>query len=74
MISTVNLRGGICMKVQIINEKDLNNLTNLKVVKRDGTVTDFYAYKIELVLKELHADEATRQVVALTLVDALSNE
>ena len=62
------------MKVQIINEKDLNNLTNLKVVKRDGTVTDFYAYKIELVLKELHADEATRQMVALTLVDALSNE
>ena len=47
MIGTVNLRGGICMKVQIINEKDLNNLTNLKVVKRDGTVTDFYAYKIE---------------------------
>ncbi|MFR0771254.1 MAG: hypothetical protein ACLSH6_03540 [Limosilactobacillus pontis] len=62
------------MKVQIINEKDLNSLTNLKVVKRDGTVTDFYAYKIDLVLNALHADDATQQMVTLTLVDALADE
>lgn len=62
------------MRVQIINEKDLNSLTNLKVVKRDGTVTDFYAYKIDLVLNALHTDDDTRQMVILTLVNALADE
>lgn len=62
------------MKVQIVNEKDLNHLTDLKVVKRDGTVTDFYAYKIALVLNALHADDHTKQVVATTLFENLIKE
>lgn len=62
------------MKVQIIDKKDLKSLTSIQVVKRDGTVTPFYSYKINLVLNALNADEQTSQSVYVTLLDALLNQ
>lgn len=62
------------MKVQIIDEKDLQSLTSVQVVKRDGTVTPFYSYKINLVLNALNADEQTSQSVYVALLDALLNQ
>lgn len=62
------------MKVQIIDKKDLKGLTSIQVVKRDGTVTPFYSYKIDLVLNALNADEQTRHSVYVTLLDALLNQ
>lgn len=62
------------MKVQIIDKKDLQSLTSVQVVKRDGTVTPFYSYKINLVLNALNADEQTSQSVYITLLDALLNQ
>ncbi|MCD7113055.1 anaerobic ribonucleoside-triphosphate reductase [Limosilactobacillus agrestis] len=62
------------MKVQIIDKKDLKSLTSIQVVKRDGTVTSFYSYKINLVLNALNADERTRRSVYVTLLDTLLNQ
>ena len=62
------------MKVQIIDKKDLQSLTSVQVVKRDGTVTPFYSYKINLILNTLNADEQTSQSVYVTLLDALLNQ
>ncbi len=62
------------MKVQIIDKKDLQSLISVQVVKRDGTVTPFYSYKINLVLNALNADEQTSQSVYVTLLDALLNQ
>ena len=62
------------MKVQIIDKKDLQSLTSVQVVKRDGTVTPFYSYKIKLFLNALNADEQTSQSVYVTLLDALLNQ
>lgn len=62
------------MKVQAMTENQLNSLTDLQVVKNDGTITKFYAYKIRLVLDALKADEMTRQIVYSTLYDALIKE
>lgn len=62
------------MKVQIIDKKDLKSLTSIQVVKRDGTVTSFYPYKINLVLNALNADEQTSLSVYITLLDALLNQ
>lgn len=62
------------MKVQIIDKKDLKSLTSIQVVKRDGTVTPFYSYKINLVLNALNADEQTSQSVYVVLLDALLNQ
>ncbi|MBB1080031.1 anaerobic ribonucleoside-triphosphate reductase [Limosilactobacillus sp. STM2_1] len=62
------------MKVQVVNERDLNNLTSVSVVKRDGTVTPFYTYKIKLVLHALNADEQTIQSVYETIFAALVNQ
>jgi ribonucleoside-triphosphate reductase len=59
------------MKVQLINENDLNTLADLQVIKRDGTVTPFYSYKINLVLKSLGADDATKRAVYMALLDGL---
>ena len=62
------------MKVQIIDKKDLQSLTSVQVVKRDGTVTPFYSYKINLILNALNADGQTSQSVYVTLLDALLNQ
>lgn len=62
------------MKVQIIDKQDLNNLAKLKVIKRDGTKTSFYAYKIDLVLNALKADDKTKHIVYMTIFDALIDE
>lgn len=62
------------MKIQIIDKKDLNNLAKLKVIKRDGTPTSFYAYKIDLVLDSLSADEETRHSVDLAIFNALIDQ
>ena len=62
------------MKVQIVDKKDLKSLTSIQVVKRDGTVTSFYSYKINLVLHALNADKQTSQSVYVTLLDALLNQ
>ena len=62
------------MKVQIIDKKDLQSLTSVQVVKRDGTVTPFYSHKINLILNALNADEQTSQSVYVTLLDALLNQ
>ena len=59
------------MKVQIIDKKNLNNLADVKVIKRDGTPSSFYAYKIDLVLDALGADEQTRHSVDLAIFNAL---
>ena len=60
--------------MQIIDKKDLQSLTSVQVVKRDGTVTPFYSYKINLILNTLNADEQTSQSVYVTLLDALLNQ
>ncbi|WP_302118487.1 anaerobic ribonucleoside-triphosphate reductase [uncultured Limosilactobacillus sp.] len=62
------------MKVQVINEKDLNSLTSVQVVKRDGNVTPFYSYKINLILTALDADAKTKQSVYMTLLEALIDQ
>ncbi|WP_047769685.1 anaerobic ribonucleoside-triphosphate reductase [Limosilactobacillus panis] len=62
------------MKVQIIDKQDLNNLAKLKVIKRDGTKTSFYAYKIDLVLNALKADDKAKHIVYMTIFDALIDE
>lgn len=60
--------------MQIIDKKDLQSLTSVQVVKRDGTVTPFYSYKINLILNALNADRQTSQSVYVTLLDALLNQ
>ena len=35
------------MKIELMNDTSLQNLTDVKVVKRDGTETPFYGYKID---------------------------
>ena len=60
--------------MQIIDKKDLQSLTSVQVVKRDGTVTPFYSYKINLILNALNADGQTSQSVYVTLLDALLNQ
>ena len=60
--------------MQIIDKKDLQSLTSVQVVKRDGTVTPFYSYKINLILNALNADEQTSQSVYVILLDALLNQ
>ena len=39
------------MKLQTEKNTGLNSLADLKVVKRDGTETPFYAYKLNLIFK-----------------------
>lgn len=51
----------------------LQTLQAVKVIKRDGTKTPFYAYKLDLIMHALHADIATQQVVYQHLLDVLAS-
>ncbi|WP_276860078.1 anaerobic ribonucleoside-triphosphate reductase, partial [Limosilactobacillus ingluviei] len=56
-----------------MNEQ-LTQLATVTVEKRDRTLTPFYAYKIEWVLAQLHASQATQQAVIAALVARLAGE
>lgn len=62
------------MKVELMKTTDLNSLTNVAVVKRDGTKTPFYGYKIDLVLHELAANDETQAAVKNALVDEFADQ
>lgn len=65
-------KGKRSMKIDIVNKETLQNLSEIKVIKRDGTPTSFHAYKIDLVLNALKADEETKQSVYMAIYDAVS--
>ena len=56
-----------------MNEQ-LTQLATVTVEKRDRTLPPFYAYKIEWVLAQLHASQATQQAVIAALVARLAGE
>ena len=62
------------MKIELMNDTSLQNLTDVKVVKRDGTETPFYGYKIDLVLKELNADSETKAAVYQELLSFMGKK
>ena len=62
------------MKIELMNDTSLQNLTDVKVVKRDGTETPFYGYKIDLVLKELNADNETKAAVYQELLSFMGKK
>ena len=47
---------------------------DIKVIKRDGTETPFYAYKLNLIFKSLDADWATQQSVCQALSQAFKDQ
>lgn len=55
------------MNLQIAIETQTAVLKALKVIKRDGTPTNFYPYKIKLVLQQLGADQAVSDFVFQSL-------
>lgn len=64
----------MAMKLQTEKNTGLNSLADLKVVKRDGTETPFYAYKLNLIFKSLDADWATQQSVCQALSQAFKDQ
>ena len=62
------------MKLQTEKNTGLKSLADLKVIKRDGTETPFYAYKLNLIFKSLDADWATQQSVCQALSQAFKDQ
>ena len=62
------------MNLQLAMETQTAVLKALKVIKRDGTPTQFYPYKIELVMRQLGADQAVTEFVLQTLYDRLHEQ
>ncbi|WP_367342316.1 anaerobic ribonucleoside-triphosphate reductase [Limosilactobacillus sp.] len=62
------------MKVQTTVTNSLDTLKGVAVIKRDGTKTSFYSYKINLVLRELKADVDTQKIVADHLLQQLKGK
>ncbi|WP_283584251.1 anaerobic ribonucleoside-triphosphate reductase [Limosilactobacillus difficilis] len=62
------------MKVQTTVINSLDALKGIEVIKRDGTKTSFYSYKINLVLRELKADVDTQKIVASRLLQQLKGQ
>ena len=61
------------MNLQIAIETQTAVLKALKVIKRDGTPTNFYPYKIKLVLQQLGADQAVSDFVFQSLYDQFND-
>ena len=64
----------MAMKLQTEKNTGLKSLADLKVIKRDGTETPFYAYKLNLIFKSLDADWATQQSVCQALSQAFKDQ
>lgn len=62
------------MKIKTTTQHSLAALQDVNVIKRDGTITPFYSYKLDLIMRELHADWATQTKVYEELVNALAGK
>ena len=62
------------MKIKTTTQHPLAVLQDVNVIKRDGTITPFYSYKLDLIMRELHADWATQTKVYEELVKALAGK
>ena len=62
------------MKLQTEKNTGLKSLADLKVIKRDGTETPFYAYKLNLIFKSLDAEWAKQQSVCQALSQAFKDQ
>ncbi|KRN59216.1 anaerobic ribonucleoside-triphosphate reductase [Limosilactobacillus secaliphilus] len=51
----------------------LQTLKAVQVIKRDGTKTPFYAYKLDLIMRALHADLKTQKAVYQHLLTTLGD-
>lgn len=61
------------MNLQMAIDTQAAVLRTIKVIKRDGTATKFYPYKIELVMKQLGADAPTTDAVFQFLYDQFAD-
>ena len=62
------------MRIDTSTKQKLATLQDVEVVKRDGTITPFYAYKLELIMKSLNIDWATQAQIYDQLVSALAGK
>lgn len=62
------------MKIETTTNQKLATLQDVDVVKRDGTVTPFYSYKLDLIMHSLNADWHTQAKVYDELVKALAGK
>mgnify|MGYP005819993967 FL=1 len=62
------------IKTTTTTQHPLAVLQDVNVIKRDGTITPFYSYKLDLIMRELHADWATQTKVYEELVKALAGK
>ena len=62
------------MRIDTSTKQKLATLQDVEVVKRDGTITPFYAYKLGLIMKGLNIDWATQAQIYDQLVSALAGK
>ena len=62
------------MRIDTSTKQKLATLQDVEVVKRDGTITPFYAYKLGLIMKSLNIDWATQAQIYNQLVSALAGK
>ena len=62
------------MRIDTSTKQKLATLQDVEVVKRDGTITPFYAYKLGLIMKRLNIDWATQAQIYDQLVSALAGK
>ena len=62
------------IKTTTTTQHPLAVLQDVNVIKRDGTITPFYSYKLDLIMRELHADWATQTKVYEELVKSLAGK
>ena len=62
------------MDAQIDLSEQLKTLQGCKVTKRAGETTPFYAYKLDLIMRELGADLKTQETVYQTLLQQLGGQ
>ena len=62
------------MRIDTSTKQKLATLQDVEVVKRDGTITPFYAYKLGLIMKSLNIDWATQAQIYDQLVSALAGK
>ena len=62
------------MRIDTSTKQKLATLQDVEVVKRDGTITPFYVYKLGLIMKSLNVDWATQAKVYDQLLAALAGK
>ena len=62
------------MKIETTTNQQLATFQDVEVEKRDGTVTPFYSYKLDLIMRSLNADWATQAKVYNELTKLLQGQ